>query len=219
MMIRYVIFDMDGVLVDSEEAIRVASVKMFKKRGLKVLSEDFLPFTGMGENRFIGGVAEKYGLTFSAQMKDEAYAIYDEIAKEHVIVFEGIQNLARKLKEQGYKLAVASAADEVKVKINLRCMGLSKNDFDAVITGNDVTRHKPDPEVFLKACEALKGTPEQAIVIEDAIAGCQAAKAAGMTCVGVMSTFDYNALKNAGADFVVEKTTDVLTVLKNKAGD
>ena len=213
-MIRYIIFDMDGVLVDSERAIRAASVKMFAGRGVDVPQEDFLPFTGMGANRFIGGVAEKYGLPFRPEMKDEAYDIYGEIAGEYVIVYEGIGDLLAKLRERGCQLAVASAADWVKVSINLRCMGLSSADFDAVVTGNDVTKHKPDPEAFLIACGKLGGHPGETLVVEDAVAGCQAAKAAGMSCVGVMSTFDYNTLKNAGADFVVEKTNDMLRGLR-----
>jgi len=212
-MIRYIIFDMDGVLVDSENAIRAASIQMFARRGLAVSHADFIPFTGMGENRFIGGVAEKYGISFIPEMKAEAYAIYDEIAGETVVVHDGVRELIVKLKERGYKLAVASAADEVKVRINLRCMGLSAEDFDSIVTGNDVTRHKPDPEVFQIACQNLGGRPEQAAVVEDAVAGCRAAKAAGMLCFGVAGTFDREALKNAGADFVVEKTVDILAVL------
>ena len=183
-MIQTIIFDMDGVLVDSENAIRAACVRMFERRGLAVLPEDFLPFTGMGENRFIGGVAEKYGMAFTPDMKDEAYAIYGEIAEKYVVVYDGVRELIQKLKGRGYKLAVASAADEVKVTVNLRCLGLSASDFDGVVTGNDVTKHKPDPEVFLVACEKLGGVPEQSVVVEDAVAGCRAAKAAGMLCVG-----------------------------------
>jgi len=207
--IEYIIFDMDGVLVDSEKAIRAACIEMLGRRGTRVTPEDFIPFTGMGEDRFIGGVAEKYGIPYTRDMKAEAYAIYGEIAREHVIVYDGINDFILDLKTRGYKVAVASAADEVKVNINLGCIGLSAADFDAVVTGSDVTKHKPDPEAFLTACEKLGGSPERAVVIEDAVAGCKAAKAAGMACIGVMSTFDAAALKNAGADFVVEKTVDI----------
>ena len=212
-MIRSIIFDMDGVLVDSESCIRNACINMFKSRGLSVTAEDFLPFTGMGENRFIGGVAAKYGLEFSLDMKAEAYSIYGEIAEENVIVYGGVKDMIMELRQRGYKLAVASAADHVKVMVNLRCMGLSETDFDAVVTGNDVTKHKPDPEAFLLACKRLSGQPHEALVVEDAVAGCQAAKAANMMCIGVTSTFAPDALKNAGADFVVDKTTDIVNYL------
>ena len=213
-MIRYVIFDMDGVLVGSEEAIRTACIKMFQRRGITALPDDFIPFTGMGENRFIGGVAEKYGVQFDLDMKADAYNIYGEIAKDYVVVYGGVKQLVIDLKERGYKIAVASAADDIKVKVNLACIGLTENDFDAVVTGSDVSKHKPDPEAFLMACKKIGGVPEQSVVVEDAIAGCQAAKAAGMLCIGVMSTFDADALKAAGADFVVDKTPEVLTVVQ-----
>lgn len=213
-MIKNIIFDMDGVLLDSEEAIREACIRMFKGLGVTASAEDFLPFTGMGENRFIGGAAEKYGLEFNAGMKAEAYRIYGEIAGEYVKVYDGITELIQKLKSLGLNVAVASAADEVKVKINLRCIGLSPEDFGGIVTGSDVTRHKPDPQAFLMACEKLGGKPDESVVVEDAVAGCRAAKSAGMACIGVTSTFDENALKNAGADFIVQKTADILPILQ-----
>lgn len=213
-MIKNVIFDMDGVLLDSEEAIREACVRMFKGLGATVSADDFVPFTGMGENRFIGGVAEKYGLQFKPEMKAEAYRIYGEIAAEYVKVYDGIKELVQTLKSLGFKVAVASAADEVKVKINLRCIGLLPEDFGGIITGSDVTKHKPDPQAFLMACEKLGGKPDESVVVEDAVAGCRAAKAAGMACIGVTSTFDEAALKNAGADFIVQKTADMLAIMQ-----
>lgn len=212
-MIKNVIFDMDGVLLDSENAIRTACVKMFKDRGLTVKPEDFLPFTGMGENRFIGGVAEKYGLAYEPAMKAEAYNIYDEIADEYIILFDGIKELISKLKKLRFKVAVASAADAVKVRINLRCLGLSPDDFDALVTGDDVKKHKPDPAGFLMAAGQMGANPSESIVIEDAVAGCRAAKAAGMGCIGIMSTFDEATLKKAGADFVAANTTDILGLI------
>lgn len=212
-MIKNIIFDMDGVLIDSENAIRTACIEMFKDRGVTALPEDFLPFTGMGENSFVGGVAEKYGLKYEPAMKAEAYKIYDRIADEYIITFDGIKELILKLKELGYKVAVASAADAIKVEINLRCLKLSPHDFDALVTGNDVTKHKPDPTVFLMAAERMGAKPSESLVIEDAVSGCQAAKAAGMSCIGIMSTFDEATLKKAGADFVVANTPDMLGIM------
>lgn len=213
-MVKNIIFDMDGVLVDSENAIRVACVKMFENMGVHVRHEDFIPFTGMGENRFIGGVAEQYGLTFELSMKERAYQIYGKIAPEYVVVYDGIRELIHTLRSRSCKIAVASAADAVKVNVNLRCMGFSPSDFDALVTGNDVAKHKPDPDVFLTAARKLGAYPAQCLVVEDAVAGCQAAKAAGMHCIGVLSTFDADMLKKAGADRTVERTTDILACLE-----
>lgn len=213
-MIKNIIFDMDGVLLDSENGIRAACIEMFKRHGVNAAAEDFMEFTGMGESRFIGGVAEKYGLEFELSMKDEAYGIYGEIADEYIVLFDNVKELVQTLKGLGYNLAVASAADEVKVKINLRCMGLSPADFGAIVTGNDVPRLKPDPMIFLEAAKRIGADPSETLVVEDAVSGCKAAKAAGMACIGVTSTFDDATLKNAGADFTVAKTYDMLEVLK-----
>jgi len=215
-MRHFIIFDMDGVVINSESAIRLACTKMFEHRNLAVSPNDFIPFTGMGDNQLIKGVAEKYGIVFTPEMKYEAYTIYDKIADESVVVFDGIKEMIKKLSSYGYKLALASASDRFKVNINLRCMGLSEYAFNTIVTGDDVTKHKPDPEVFLVASEKLGGTPEEIIVVEDAVAGCRAAKAAGMACIGVTSTFDGSTLKEAGADYIVEKTTDILPLLIKK---
>lgn len=213
-MIKNIIFDMDGVLLDSENGIRTACIRMFAGRGVTARHEDFVPFTGMGENRFIGGVAEQYGVAFDPAMKAEAYQIYEQLAPELVIVYDGIKELILALRQQGYRLAVASSADETKVLINLRCLQLAREDFDALITGTDVARNKPFPDIFLAAAEKIGARPEQTLVIEDAVSGCQAAVAAGMRCIGVTSTFSAEALRGAGAARIVEKTVDILPLIE-----
>lgn len=213
-MLKNIIFDMDGVLLDSEECIRTACIHMFKNYGVNAKHEDFIPFTGMGETKFIGGVAEKYNLEFNPpKMKAEAYAIYEQLAEQFVVIFPGIKELTIELRKRGYKIAVASSADEVKVLINLKCIGLTRNDFDAVVTGTDVSKNKPDPEIFLAAATKIGADPQETLVVEDAISGCMAAKAAGMRCVGVKSTFAAEKLLDVGALQVLEKTVDLLDIL------
>lgn len=213
-MIKNIIFDMDGVLLDSENGIRTACIMMLEKHGVTAQHEDFVPFTGMGENRFIGGVCEKYGIEFHTDMKAEAYKIYADIAQEYVIVYEGIKALVLKLRALGYKTAVASSADAIKVNINLDCMGLSRQDFDGVVTGSDVERNKPFPDIFLAAAKMIGADPAESLVIEDAISGCKAAIAAGMRCVGIItSTFDGSELLKAGAERIIPKTVELLDLL------
>lgn len=213
-MIHNIIFDMDGVLLDSELCIRTACIKALEAYGVHAAHEDFVPFTGMGEDRFIGGVSEKHGVPFRPEMKAEAYAIYEQLAPELVVVYDGIKELLETLRRRGIRIAVASAADLTKVLINLRCMGVSADDFGAVVTGSDVARKKPFPDLFLAAAEKIGATPAETLVMEDAVAGCQAAKAAGMRCVGVVTdTFDPNLLLDAGAERTVRHTPDILPLL------
>ncbi|MBE5816251.1 MAG: HAD family hydrolase [Clostridiales bacterium] len=206
---KAVIFDMDGVLVNTEPAIRRACIEALKDYGVNAKPEDFVPFTGMGEDAFIGGVAELYGVKYQTEMKVRAYDIYDEIAQSDVILFDSIKETVLKLRKN-HRVAVASAADLRKVKINLRCLGMSVDDFDAVVTGSDVTNKKPDPEIFLKAAEKIGVAPKDCLVIEDALSGVTAAMRAGMQAIGVLGTFAGADLISHGAALTVDDTKNIL---------
>lgn len=181
---------MDGVLIDSEPFIREAAVAMFAEKGFTVQPEDFLPFTGAGEDRFIGGVAEKYGIELDpVRDKDRTYELYGEIVKGKLRPLPGVHEFIAQARSKGLKLAVASAADRVKVEINLREMRISPVTFDAVVTGSDVTHKKPDPETFLAAAARMGVEPTDCLVCEDAVNGIRAARAAGMKCLGITTSF------------------------------
>ncbi|MGI6296791.1 MAG: HAD family hydrolase [Armatimonadota bacterium] len=189
-MIEAVIFDMDGVLIDSEPFIREAAVRMFAERGLTVQPEDFLPFTGAGEERFIGGVAELYGVNIDLEAdKNRTYQLYDELVRGNLEPLCGVCEFIEKARQRGLKLAVASAADRIKVEINLREMGFSPDMFDALVTGSDVVNKKPDPEIFLAAANRMCVEPANCLVCEDAVNGAMAARAAGMKCLGITTSF------------------------------
>lgn len=187
---------MDGVLLDSEPFIREAAVRMFAERGLTVQHNDFLPFTGAGEDRFIGGVAELYNFQLDPQKdKDRTYEIYGEIVRGKLKPLPGVHEFIAKARSRGIRMAVASAADAVKVRINLTEMGISPETFDAVVTGSDVTHKKPDPEIFLTAAKKMGMDPADCLVIEDAVNGIKAARAAGMRCMGINTSFTPEELR------------------------
>ncbi len=195
-MIKAIIFDMDGVLIDSEPFIREAAVRMFAERGLTVKHEDFLPFTGAGEDRFIGGVAELYNFQLDPKRdKDRTYEIYGQIVRGQLHPLPDVHEFIGKARSRDVKLAVASAADAVKVRINLGEMGISPDTFDAVVTGSDVTHKKPDPEIFLTAASKMGVSPADCLVVEDAVNGIKAARAAGMRCLGINTSFTAEELQ------------------------
>ena len=204
--LRGIIFDMDGVLVDSEPFICEAAMRMFETTyGQVVKREDFAPFVGAGEDRFIGGVAEKYGITLSMPRdKFRTYEIYLDIIRGRLDPLPGAVGFVRLVKARGLKSAVATSADRVKMDGNLREIKLSGDDFDAIVTGDDVTKKKPDPEIFLLAARRLNLGPAECLVIEDAPNGIRAAKSAGCRCLGLMSSFDQETLREAGADWVAK---------------
>lgn len=212
-VIKAVIFDMDGVLVDSEPFICEAAMKMFAERGLTVQPEDFLPFVGAGENRYVGGVAEKYNFPHDIERdKARTYAIYGEIVKGRIKPLPGVREFIARARSKGLKLAVASSADPVKIETNLREIQIPRETFDAVVSGLDVEKKKPNPDIFLHAASKLGVEPGKCLVVEDAVNGVAAAKAAGMRCLGLTTSFSPDEL--AGADWIVptlaEAPMDVL---------
>ncbi len=206
--IKAVIFDMDGVLTDSEPLINAAAVAMFRERGLDVRPEDFIPFVGTGENRYIGGVAEKYNFPIDIPAaKKRTYEIYLDLVPTQLEAFAGAQALVHSCRAVRLRTAVASSADEIKIVANLKKIGLPAESWDAIVTGEDVERRKPEPDIFLTAALKLELRPEHCVVVEDAVNGIQAAKAAGMRCVAVAQTFRAQFLRQA--DLVRESIADI----------
>jgi len=197
-MLQGILFDMDGVLVDSELFICQAGIQMFKEKGLSVKESDFKPFTGMGENKYLGGVAEKYNFPFDVERdKARTYEIYKNLVSGKLKALNGVFDFIGKCRQKDLKLAIASSADEVKVKINLQEIGLPAEWFGAIIHGNSVEKRKPHPDVFLKSAEKLGLEPKNCLVIEDAVSGVEAAIAAGCKCLALTTSFPREKLHKA----------------------
>ena len=110
MRYKAILFDMDGVLIESEFLMRHSAIQALADYGITAKHEDFLEFTGMGEDRFVGGVAEKYGHKYEFAMKELAYDYYGQQVKEKTEVPEGIKEMLIKLHEKGILLAVCSGS-------------------------------------------------------------------------------------------------------------
>ncbi len=193
-----VIFDMDGVLLDSEPFICKAACMMFAERGLTVQPDDFLPFVGAGENRYIGGVAEKYHFPIDIEReKKRTYDIYLDIIKGQLHALPGVHEFIKTCRDQGKKIALASSADLRKVRGNLQEIQLPFSTFDAVVTGEDVVHKKPAPEIFLTAAAKMGLNPAHCLVVEDAVNGVAAAKSAGAKCLALTTSFTENQLSAA----------------------
>jgi beta-phosphoglucomutase len=197
-MIKGVLFDMDGVLVDSEEFICRAAMMMFEELGVKVNPEDFRPFVGMGENRYIGGVADSNGINVNIeQAKARTYEIYNKLVRGRLLPLPGAHEFIAKCRNRGFKLALATSTDRVKMEVSLKEIRLSNNSFDAIITGLDVENKKPFPDIYIKAAKSINLEPEECLVVEDAVSGIKAGKSAGCKCLAVTSTFNYSTLPEA----------------------
>lgn len=205
---RCSLFDMDGVLVDSERLIAEAARRMFAERyGLEVQYGDFTPFEGAGGvNRYIGGVAERYGLSIVIVSAKKAwtYEIYGQLARQHgagMRAIPGAVDYVRACRAYGLRTALASVADRAKVLINLDYLCLTPDEFDIMLTGGDVTHKKPHPEIYLSAAERLGAAPSACIVVEDAVNGTIAGVRAGARVLGITSSFPEGVLRKAGASW------------------
>jgi len=210
-MIQAVLFDMDGVLVDSERQMCLAAIGMFNEMGVTVQPEDFLPFVGAGENRYLGGVAEKYGIEMDIDAaKFRAYIIYGEIVQGQLNPLPGVRAFIDRCRDKGIKTSVATSADLMKMEINLREIGLPAETFDATVNGLEVVHKKPSPEIFLTAARKIGVEPKNCLVVEDAINGVQAAKAAGMYCLALTTNFKAEQLKDA--NWICKDLSEALTL-------
>ncbi len=207
-MIRGILFDMDGVLADSEPFICEAAIMMFAEIGLKVKPEDFKPFVGTGENRYIGGVAESYNLSVDIEkVKARTYEIYKKIIRGKLKPMPGACNFVASCRDRGFLLAIATSADLIKMEATLNEIGIPPAVFNASVTGSDVTNKKPSPDIYFKAAEMLDLRPEDCVVVEDAVSGIKAAKAARCRCMAVATTFDRIYLSEA--DWICNSLDDV----------
>lgn len=199
---------MDGVLVDSEKYIFEAAKQMFAEYGIAVKPEDALPFVGMGENRYISGIGQQNGFTVDIEPdKARTYAIYKEITRGKLNALPGVHSFINQCKQKGLKMAVASSADRIKIDINLHEIGLSAETFDIIISGEDVERKKPFPDIYLLAAEKLGLKPEECIVVEDAVSGITSGKFAGCKCLALTTSFKAEQLQEA--DWIVEDLSQV----------
>ena len=201
MSLKGVIFDMDGVLCDSEPFICEAAVRMFaEQHATTVQPVDFEPFVGAGEDRYLGGVAEKHGVALRMpENKTRTYDIYLELIKGRLGPLAGVHTFIEERARHGIRMAVATSADEMKMHGNLTAIELADGAFDALVFGELVERKKPFPDIFLMAAERLDLDPSECLVIEDAPNGVQAAVIAGSVCLGITSSFPEARLRECGA--------------------
>jgi HAD superfamily hydrolase (TIGR01509 family) len=212
--IRAVLFDMDGVLCDSEPMLAQAACRLFAERyGVKVSPEDFAPYVGTGEKRYLGGVAEDYGISRRfADDKDRLYAMYLEMIPGKLQPTPGAREFVFACRKAGLKTAVATSADRVKLDGALAAVSLPPQDFDAIVTGSDITHAKPDPEIFLTASKKLGLLPAQCLVVEDSPHGVIAARAAGCPCLALTTTFPTKKMSHEKPNWIAANLNEASEV-------
>jgi beta-phosphoglucomutase len=205
------IWDMDGTLVDTAELHFAAWARVCRERGRDFTRADFAATFGRRNPEII---ATLFGERFSAgevdALGEHKEELYRDAARAGVALLPGVAELLEGLHRAGFRQGIGSSAPRANLDLILRLTGVERY-FGAVIGMEETQRGKPDPQVFLVAAERLGVAPARCVVLEDAVAGVQAARAGGMKCVAVRFVGHHPeaALRQAGADLVVDSLEQV----------
>jgi beta-phosphoglucomutase len=205
------IFDMDGVIADTEALIAEATIKMFRDLyGVELKPEHFYPYIGTGAVRYVEGPAQDHGVTIqlanAIEARHQNFVALLESGED--ISLPGVKPLiAAAAEDPQWKLAIATSSPLKKSLETLKAANVSPDPFDAYITGDHVVNKKPHPEIYLKAADSIGLPPTSCVVLEDAVTGVASAKAAGMKCVAITNSFSANDL--AQADRIVASLEEI----------
>jgi HAD superfamily hydrolase (TIGR01509 family) len=211
-----IIFDMDGVLVDSEPFGFEAMRRVAARYGLGYSEEENAEFLGRTTLDCCRILKDRHGLPDSAETLADFY-IEGMLAQigEGPIPMPGVPDVLERVRARGYRLALASSAEVRVIHANLTALALAPL-FEAVVSGTQVARGKPAPDVFLAAADRLAVTPDRCLVIEDSRNGLLAAKAAGMRCAVVPCAHTRHQ-DFREADHQLTTLPDLLTLLEGPA--
>lgn len=208
---KAVIFDMDGVIIDSEIVYIDLFRKLFKDCGIDISEEEIFSLVGLSQQKTDEFLENKIH-----KKADEIYKLMDsyidyENFKYSSIVIDGFYQLLKELKRKNLKLAVASSSSKNTIKNVLYELGVI-DDFNVIVSGEDFIESKPNPEIYLKTCEDLNVNPKDAIAIEDSDYGIIAAKSAGLTVIARKE--DRFNFKQDKADYIIDNLKDAKLILE-----
>lgn len=210
-MYKAIIFDLDGLLIDSEPAWHRADVRLFAFYGIHPNIEFREGLTGRGQRECAKLVIEKFKLgesveKFCERRWDYLYQILDT----SVFLMSGAQEIVERVSKKGYLVALATSGHQIEKVEDLLGKVEILSYFDEIVSGLDVENSKPAPDIYLKTAQILEVDPDDCVVLEDAKNGVLAGKSAGMKIIGVNADeMARKRLREAGADEVFENLVDV----------
>jgi beta-phosphoglucomutase family hydrolase len=183
---RAVLWDMDGTLIDSEEFHWISWRNTMANEGIAITREEFLSSFGQRNDsiipRWLGAVSTPERIERIANAKEELYRHL--VRRDGISPLPGVASWLHRLHKQGWLQAIVSAAPRANIEAVLEALSAARL-FQGIVSAEDVRQGKPDPEVYLTAASRLGVSPERCIVVEDAAAGIEGARRAGMRSIGV----------------------------------
>lgn len=213
-MIKAVIFDMDGVLVDSEPVYQEATINVLDSLNIKATQDDLLKLAGGSSlhfNKFIQDVSKgSISCEDFNKVCDQYYL--DNPVKYEKIMFPHVRETLDYLKDKGYILALASSSKEYEIDNVLKRCDL-KDYFKLIISGEVFKESKPNPEIYLTCIKRLNLEAKECVAIEDSEYGIEAAKKAGLICIAKRDDrFNYDQSK---ADYFIDNHDEIKDILEN----
>jgi len=216
-MIQTVIFDMDGVIIDSEPVYFKIDKEMFEELNIAVSFEEHSTYVGTSSQNMWDAIIKKHGIPGDpGELMRKEYNLYMDylVNANDLQPIDGVMELINGLHENNLKLILASSSPMEIIDIILKKFKLPDL-FIAKVSGSELAHSKPHPEIFLKAAQLAGSEPKECIVIEDSKNGVAAAKAAGMKCIGFLnpSSGDQNL---GDADMVIQSFKELNADLVKK---
>ncbi|UCD03522.1 MAG: HAD family phosphatase [Candidatus Woesearchaeota archaeon] len=204
---KAVIFDMDGVVSDTQKLQVQVESELLKKYGIEMTTDELTEtYAGVSDREWLKKLSEEYGVFIDIDKTlEEKWEKLFLLVKDGIDAMPGVIEFIDKLRTSGFKLAIASASPVNFIEFVLSKLNL-KDKFDVITSSTEVEHGKPSPDVFLLAAKRLGLKPEECIVIEDGVNGMVAAKRANMFCIGYVNR---KVNKDLPADIIISNFNEI----------
>jgi beta-phosphoglucomutase family hydrolase len=201
-----IIFDMDGTLVATTEADFLAWQRVFSDAGKKLSFEDYFPLLGKKSQDVVHHELKLQGKEAEHALHSKMKYFEEIVGQKGIAMMPHAESLLKELKALKIPLALATSSRKLKMELVLEEVGILEY-FTVLVSGEDVINGKPKPDIFLLAASKLQVPPEHCVVLEDAVTGVTAAKAAGMKCIAITNTHEADDLTIA--DMVIRDFSEL----------
>jgi HAD superfamily hydrolase (TIGR01509 family) len=188
-MVKGIIFDMDGVLIDSEPLHKEIEQQMLIELGVNLSHDEHIKFAGVGKE-FWNIIKKRFGynrdVTAEWLHEEKRERYLKALSAKPIIPIEGVIEVVSEARKRNIPLAVASSSSSFLIHLVLKAIGI-ENDISCVVSGEEVPNNKPSPDIFLRTATLMQLDPKDCLVVEDSANGVQAARDAGMYCIAFLN--------------------------------